>query len=305
MSGAHAHDHAGHAHGGGGANRNRRRLAIALALAGTYMVAELVGGLVTNSLALLADAGHMLSDVAALGLSLFAISMAQRPPTSRRTYGYHRTEILAALGNGATLVAIAIYIFVEAWHRFREPPEVQGSLMMGIAAGGMATNLIGLWILNAGRSESLNVRGAWLHVATDALGSVGAMLAGALIYFLGLYWADPAVSVLIALLVLYSSWSLLKETVAVLMEDAPAGIDVDEVRAALWESSGVIRVHDLHVWSITTGMTAMSAHVCVNETRGAGEVLAELRERLHDRFGIDHVTIQTEPLDFAESGSHD
>lgn len=302
MGGGHDHGTAAHRHGGRGANR--RRLAITLVLAATYMVAEVIGGLVTNSLALLADAGHMLSDVAALGLSLFAIWIAERPPTPQRSYGYYRTEILAALVNGATLIAIALYVFVEAYQRLREPPEVQGGLMMAIAAGGLAINLIGLWVLNAGRSESLNVRGAWLHVATDALGSVGALAGGLLIAIFRWYWADPVASVLIGLLVAYSSWGLLKETVAVLMEGAPGGVDIDAVRDAMASAPGVTAVHDLHVWSITSGMVSLSGHVCVADGTSHGEVLAELRSRLHDRFGIEHATIQCEPEGFREEALH-
>jgi len=293
--------HGGHAHDRG---TSRRRLAITLSLVTAYMVAEVIGGFATNSLALLADAGHMLSDAGALALSLFAMWLAERPPTARRTYGYYRTEILAALANGATLVAVSLFIFVEAWERFRSPPEVQGALMMWVAAGGLAVNLVGLWILNAGRGESLNVQGAWLHVLTDALGSVGAIAGGAMIWVFGWAWADPAVSVLIGLLVIFSSWNLLKETVAVLMESAPAGIDVDEVRRVMAGVAGVTGVHDLHVWSITTGMVAMSAHVRVEDGQVGREILRELRERLRDRFGIDHATIQLEDAGFEEAATH-
>ncbi|MDV3295109.1 MAG: cation diffusion facilitator family transporter [Brachybacterium paraconglomeratum] len=286
----------GHAHGGANAGRrgNRRRLALVLALVLAYIVVEVVGGLLTNSLALLADAGHMLSDAAALALSLFALWIAERPATPTRTYGYYRTEILAALVNGATLVAIAIYIFVEAIERFRAPPEVMGGLMMAIAAGGLVVNLAGLWILNAGRGESLNLQGAWLHVLTDALGSVGAVLGGALVYFFGWSWADPAVSVLIGLLVLYSSWSLLKDAVAVLMEGVPGGIDVDEVRDAIIAVPAVQGVHDLHVWSITSGLVALSAHVTVAPADYTPRTLKLIRDALHRRFGINHVTVQLE-----------
>lgn len=300
----HGHDHGpgGHRHRSRGANR--KRLTITLVLSATYMVAEVVGGLLTNSLALLADAGHMLSDVAALALSLFAMWIAQRPPTPQRSYGYYRSEILAALVNGATLIAVAIYVFVEAYDRLRSPPEVQGGLMMAIAGGGLAINLIGLWILNAGRNESLNVRGAWLHVATDALGSVGAIVGGLLIWTLGWNWADPAVSVLIGVLVVYSSWNLLRQTVAVLMDAAPGEIDVDAVRDALAGVRGVTEVHDLHIWSITSGMVALSGHVRVADGRSHGEVLAELRSRPHDRFGIEHATIQCEPEGFSEEELH-
>ena len=292
--GAH-HDHAS---GGSG---NQRRLALTLALAAAYMVAEVIGGIVTGSLALLADAGHMLSDVAALGLSLFAIRMARRPPTPQRTYGFHRSEILAALANGATLIAVSIYIFLEAWERFREPPEVQGGLMMGIAAGGLLVNLAGLLILRGGRSESLNVQGAWLHVLTDALGSVQALAAGALIWAFGWSWADPLASVLIGLLVIYSSWSLLKESMSVLMEGAPGHIDVDEVRDAISGIPGVLGVEDLHVWTITSGLDALSAHVVVADDRQPG-LLRQIRATLQDRFGIDHVTIQ---LDLEGCGEHE
>ena len=295
MGAGHNHGHShGHNHGGGYGAENRKRLAIVLVLVTLYMVAEVVGGYLTGSLALLADAGHMLSDAAALALSLFAIWIARKPATPRHTYGYYRTEILAALANGATLVAVSAYIFVEAYRRFGEPPEVQGALMMAIATGGLVVNLIGLWILNAGRSESLNVRGAWLHVATDALGSVGAMAAGGLVWAFGWNWADPAASVLIAVLVLYSSWGLLKETVSVLMEGAPGNVDVDEVRESVLALAGVQAVHDLHVWTITSGMVAMSGHVVVDEDRWTEETLREVRRLLHDRFGIDHSTVQLE-----------
>ena len=295
-----AHAHAqGHAHGGAYSG-NRRRLIITLALAGSYMIAEAVGGWFTNSLALLADAGHMLSDVAALALSLFAIWIAQRPPSPRRTYGYYRAEILAALVNGATLVAISIYIFVEAYHRVRQPPKVQGLAMMGIAIGGLAVNLLGLWVLGGGKESSLNVRGAWLHVLTDALGSVGAIVASVLIWAFGWNWADPVTSALIGLLVIVSSWRLLAESVSVLMESAPRRIDVDEVRDAMAGVVGVKAVHDLHVWTIASGMESLSAHVVTDRLDQNGHLLRQLRTTLHDRFGIDHVTIQVEPEGFEE-----
>lgn len=298
----HAHSHSpGRTHGGGYGAQHRKRLAIVLVLVTVYMVAEVIGGLLTNSLALLADAGHMLSDAAALALSLFAIWIAQKPATPRHTYGYYRTEILAALVNGATLVAISLYIFVEAYQRIGQPPEVQGGMMMAIATGGLLINLLGLWILNSGRNESLNVRGAWLHVLTDALGSVGAITAGGLIWAFGWYWADPVASVAIGVLVLYSSWALLRETVAVLMEGAPGHIDVDEVRNEIRAVPGVQAVHDLHVWTITSGMVALSGHVVVGEEGFGQEILRRVRSVLHDRFGIDHSTIQLEQEPCGES----
>ena len=285
------HAHHGHGHLAG----NRRRLALTLGLAAVYMLAEAVGGWLTGSLALLADAGHMLSDAAALGLSLFAIWIAQRPPTPRRTWGYHRTEILAALANGATLVAISVWVVVEAVERFRNPPEVDAPVMMAIAVGGLVVNLIGLAILSGGRNESLNVRGAWLHVLTDALGSVQAIAAGVLIWAYGWNWADPVASVLISLLVVYSAWHLLKETVGVLMEGTPAHIDLDEVRNALAGLPGVCGVHDLHVWTITSGMEALSAHLVVVEEASTSLLLQQVQSSLHDRFGIHHTTVQLEP----------
>lgn len=296
MAAGHSHDHSHH-HGRGA---NARRLRFVLVLVVVYMFAEIIGGLLTNSLALLADAGHMLSDAGALALSLFALWIAQRPPTATHTYGFYRTEILAALANGATLVAISIYIFVEAARRFGHPPPVQGRPMMAIAFGGLVINLLGLWFLHGGRRESLNVHGAWLHVLTDALGSVGTLTAGVLIWAFGWNWADPAASVVIGVLVLWSSWALLRDTVGVLMERAPGHIDVDDVRRALSDVPGVLSAHDLHVWTITSGMVALSAHVHSLAAAPPGPLLREIARVLQDRFGIRHVTIQVEPEGFEE-----
>lgn len=292
--------HHGHAHGPADP-RNARRLAIALALAAVYMFAELIGGLLANSLALLADAGHMLSDVGALSLSLFALWIARKPATPQRTYGYHRTEILAALANGATLIAISLLIFVEAYQRLVSPQVVAGKTVMWIAVGGLAVNLAGMAILRPAKDQSLNIRGAWLHLMTDALGSVGAIFGGLLIWKWGWYWADPAVSLAIGLLVIYSSIDLLRESVAVLLEGAPAHVDVREVQAAIQAVAGVEEVHDLHVWTISSGRHAMSGHVVIEEpARPHGEILAEIHRLLHDRFELDHLTIQLEPRNFSE-----
>lgn len=281
-----------------------RRLGITLGLVAAYMVAEVVGGLLTGSLALLADAGHMLSDAAALGLALFAAWIARRPVTPERTYGYHRTEILAALANGATLVVIAGVIVVEAWERFESPREVDGATMLAIAVGGLAVNLVALWVLHGGRGESLNLRGAWLHVLGDALGSVQVIAAGALIWAFGWQWADPVASVLIALLVAWTSWSLLRDAAHVLMEGTPRHLDASEVRQAIGAVAGVDDVHDLHMWTITSGFDALSVHARV-AGRDRDQVLREVRELLRRRFGIAHSTVQIETEEGCEQAPCD
>ncbi len=282
--------HAHHHHGGGG---SFRRLAWTLALVLAYMVAEVIGGLLSRSLALLADAGHMLSDAAALGVSLFALWIARRPPDPRRTYGYYRAEILAALLHGVTLVVIAIFILREAWERLFEPTVVRGGLMMGIAVGGLVVNLIGLAVLHGGRHESLNMRGAWLHVLTDTLGSVQVIIAGLLITAFGWTWADSVASILIAFLVAWSSWSLLRESVDVLMESVPKHLDSGQVGEALLGIDGVEQVHDLHIWTLASGRDSLSAHVHM-EGRPGDELLREIHEQLRRHFGLEHVTIQLE-----------
>ncbi|MBM4358986.1 MAG: cation transporter [Deltaproteobacteria bacterium] len=249
-------------------------MTLALLLTSGYMVAEAIGGFVSGSLALLADAGHMLSDAVGLALAVFAMWMAGRRATAQRTYGFHRTEIIAALANATTLIAIAISILVEAALRLRTPAALEPRLMMTIAAGGLVVNLACLGILHTGRDESLNQQGAWLHVLSDALGSVGALASGAAAAFWGVTWADPVASALIALLVLRSSWSLLTETVAVLMENAPAHVEVTKLREAMLAQSKVDDVHDLHVWTITSGLVCLSAHVVT--TGGADEQQAAL-----------------------------
>lgn len=285
--------------------RDTRGLTVTLVLVTAYMIAEIVGGILANSLALLADAGHMLGDAGALGLALFAIWFARRPATAKHTYGFYRTEILAALANGATMIAIAISIIVEACDRFRAPPEVRAGMMIAVASGGLVVNLIGLWMLrDDGRETSLNVRGAWLHVLTDTLGSVQAIVAGALVWAFGWAWVDPLASVLIALLVVFSAWELLRGSTAVLMESAPGHIDVDEVRDAILATPGVGAVDDLHVWTITSGLEALSAHVLVCDDRPPRVLLNDIRGMLRTRFRIDHVTIQVETESCDESGLH-
>lgn len=271
-----------------------RRLTLALAITAIYFFAELLGGILTNSLALLSDAGHMFSDIAALGLSLFAFQMARRPATTKRTYGYHRLEILASLINGLTLWLIVGVIFNEAYRRFWDPPQVHSLGMLLIASVGLMVNIVTGWILYGADHGSLNMRGAFLHVLGDALGSVGAVAAGLIMLVSGWYLADPLASVLIGLLILYTSWDLIKESVDILMQSVPREIDVGEVQRALEQISGVIQVHDLHVWSVTSGVFTLSAHAVIAPSGNPHTILDRIEDRLKSRFCIEHVTIQLE-----------
>ncbi|MGH9943098.1 MAG: cation diffusion facilitator family transporter [Pyrinomonadaceae bacterium] len=299
----HRHGHQ-HDHGAARSQRGRRRLLTVLGLTGAYMVAEAVGGWWTGSLALLADAGHMLTDVAALALALAAIWFGSRPATPRKTFGYYRLEILAALTNGVTLVLIALLIFYEAYERWSEPRVIQSGVMIAVSAGGLAVNLACAWLLHGGHEEDLNVRGAWLHVMGDALGSVGAIVAGLLMWGFGWYEADPLVSVLIALLIVFSAWHLIRESANVLLEGTPAHINLASVEESILLTTGVEGVHDLHVWTITSGREALSAHVVHAHDVSQPELLKSLRVKLHDRFGVDHLTIQMETSDFEDETLH-
>lgn len=299
--GAHFHGHHHHRHDAGA---GRRRLTLVLALTATYMVAEVFGGLYTGSLALLADAGHMLTDVAALALALFAMWFGGRPATSRKTFGYYRLEILAALVNGVTLVIVSLFIFREAYGRWLAPPEVNSTVMMGVAAGGLIINLIGAWLLHGDHKENLNMRGAWLHIIGDALGSVGAIIAGLLMTLYGWYVADPAFSVVIGALIIWSSWQIIREATNVLLEGTPAHINLAAVENTFRETEGVADVHDLHVWTITSGREALSAHVVHTERAAPPELLRRLRTKLRERFGVDHLTIQMETVEFASDAAH-
>jgi cobalt-zinc-cadmium efflux system protein len=302
----HHHDgvHHSHSHSHGRATRSRRRLSIVLVLTAVYMLAEAVGGWMTGSLALLADAGHMLTDVAALALALIAVWFSSRPATSSKTFGYYRLEILAALINGVALILISLLIFYEAYKRWNEPPEVRSGLMMLVATGGLIVNIICAWLLHGDHKDDLNVRGARLHIIGDALGSVGAIIAGALMSLYGWYAADPLFSSLISLLIVWSSWHLIRESTNVLLEGTPAHINLAAVEDAILQTKGVEDVHDLHVWTITSGREALSAHVIHVETISQAELLKELRAKLQDRFGVDHLTIQMETPDFEDETFH-
>ncbi len=293
-----------HAHRHGRASDSRRRLGLVLVLTAIYMVAEAVGGWWAGSLALLADAGHMLTDVAALGLALMAAWFGARPATSSKTFGYHRLEILAALVNGVALVVISLLIFYEAYQRWSSPPAIRGNVVMLVASGGLLTNLVCAWILHAPHEVDLNIRGAWLHVISDALGSVGAIAAGLIMLVYGWYAADPLFSALIAVLIVWSSWRLIRESTNVLLEGTPAHINLAAVEAAILSTDGVAAVHDLHVWTITSGREALSAHVIHSYSISQPDLLKELRTRLHERFGVDHLTIQMETPDFEDETFH-
>ncbi len=278
------------------ARADRRPLLIALAITTTFLVVEVIGALLTNSLALLADAAHMLTDAAAIALALFAIWLAGRPARPERTYGNLRAEILAALVNAASLIVIAVYIFWEAWRRLQEPPEVQGPLMLIVGAAGLAANAVSAWVLSrgGGHRENLNTRGAFLHVIGDLLGSIAAITAAVIITLTGWYAADPILSAVIGGLVVFSAYSLMRESVDVLLEAAPRGVVIADVQQAFLGVPGVVGVHDLHVWTVTSGFTALSAHV---ETDGAApwdQLRQAIAAQLRERFGIDHVTLQPE-----------
>ncbi len=279
------------------AAQNRRGLLITFGLTFGYFIVEVLGGFLTNSLALLADAAHMLTDVFGLGLALFATWLSQKPATPAKTYGYYRVEILAALSNAIVLFFISFYILYEAYYRFKSPPEVASVPMMLIATVGLVVNLIGLWILRSGAKESLNVQGAFLEVVSDALGSIGVIIAGLIMFWTGWYYADPIFSVVIGLFILPRTWKLLMQAVNVLLEGTPAHINVAAVEQAMLKVECVAKVHDLHVWTITSGIDALSAHVVIADECDAKEsdkILQQLSIVLKEKFGIDHSTIQIE-----------
>lgn len=260
------------------------------------MLVEGIGGWLTNSLALIADAGHMLTDVAAMTLTLASFWFASRPPTARKTFGFYRLEILAAFINGVALVLLSLWVIYEAYERWQTPPAVDGSRLAFIAVGGLIVNIIAAYLLHADHKHDLNMRGAFLHVVGDLLGSVAAIAAGVLILAFGWLWADAVCSIVISLIIIYGAWRLVAESVNVLLEGTPRHIDLSAVESTILETDGVAGVHDLHVWTISSGMEALSAHISHHDSVSHSELLAVVRERLHDRFGIDHLTIQMETL---------
>jgi cobalt-zinc-cadmium efflux system protein len=295
----HAHVHR-HRH----SSESGKRLGIVLLLTAGYMIAEVVGGWWTGSLALLADAGHMFTDVAALTLALAAVWFGSRPATPSKTFGYYRLEIIAALVNGVALVVMSLLIFYGAYERWLQPQVVRSKPMAFIAAGGLGINLICAWILHSRDQVDLNIRAAWLHVIGDALGSVAAIAAALVMTWFGWYAADAVFSVVIGLLIIWSSALLIKESTNVLLEGTPAHINLAAVEDAILNTIGVNDVHDLHVWTITSGREALSAHVIHGVSVSQTDLLRELRTKLHDRFGVDHLTIQMETPDFEDDTFH-
>jgi cobalt-zinc-cadmium efflux system protein len=271
-----------------------RRLLWASAISAVYFIAELVAGFLTNSLALLSDAGHMLSDIGAMALSLFAFRMAKLPATHQSTYGFHRVEILAALFNGLTLWLIVGIIFAAAYNRFAQPPAVESFGMMIVAVVGLLVNIAAAAMLHGQHRHNLNLRGAFLHVVSDAIGSVGAIAAAIIMLTTGWYLADPLISIFIGGLILFSSWSLIKDSVSVLMQSVPKGIRLEEVRLTIEAVDGVSKVHDLHIWAVTSDIFTLSAHAVVTNGEDFHQVLNNIEDTLKERFNIEHTTIQLE-----------
>ncbi|MTH51877.1 cation diffusion facilitator family transporter [Bacillus mangrovi] len=289
MGHAHGHSHHGHSH----ASANKKALKLSFFLIASFMVVEIIGGIMTNSLALLSDAGHMLSDAAALGLSFFALKFGEKGASASKTYGYKRFEILAAFINGLTLLLISLYIFWEAYQRILEPPSVISTGMLAVSIIGLVVNLAAAYILMRGDKDgNLNVRSAFLHVIGDLLGSVGAITAALLILFFGWNLADPIASVLVALLILISGWRVTKESFHILMEGVPPNIDVEKVKETLLGMEEVKGVHDLHIWSITSDFPALSCHLEVETIEDYPQLLERAKKLLHESFELHHVTIQ-------------
>jgi cobalt-zinc-cadmium efflux system protein len=299
---SHGHTAQGGPHSHDAAASNQRRLLVVLSLTTAYLLAEVVGGLLTGSLALLADAGHMLADVFGLSMSFAALRMAARPATPRRTFGFHRAETLAAVANAVLLLGIAAFILYEAWSRFAAPEEIATLPMLLVAAGGLVVNVISFKTLHGAADANLNMRGAMLEVVADMLGSVGAIVAAIVIMLTGWYQADPLVSVLIAVFIVPRALGLLGAGLNVLLEATPAHLDLGQVVTAMQAVPGVAAVHDVHAWTIASGYVAMSAHVRANG-RPSSDVLHDLQTLLREDLHVDHVTLQVESDDHADDGA--
>lgn len=285
----HQHNHS-HNH-----TENKRALMISFLLIGIFMIVEVIGGILTNSLALISDAGHMFSDAFALGLSLFAIKLGERKATSKKTFGYRRFEMIAASINGITLIGISLYIFVEAFRRFTNPFHVESLGMLTISTVGLIINIVVAWILMSGdKDENLNIRSAFLHVIGDLLGSLGAIIAALLIYFFDWGMADPIASIVVAILVLISGWRVTKESFHILMEGVPFNIELESVKNSLLNIPHVLDVHDLHIWSLTSGVPMLICHLTIDEMGDHDEILRLAQNILHDQYEIEHSTLQVE-----------
>ena len=286
----HDHGHGAHTHGA-----SETRIGIAALLTGLFMLAEVAGGLISGSLALLADAGHMVTDFASLALAWYGFRLARRPADWRRTYGYDRFTILAAFTNGLVLFAIAIWIVVEAWHRLNNPSEVLGGLMFWVALAGFAVNLVSFWVLQGGNNDNLNMRAAALHVAGDLLGSVAALAAALVIMWTGWFPIDPLLSVVVALIILRSAWRVVHESGHILLEGAPEGVDNREIAKDLMQTFPTIAdVHHVHAWSITEERPMITLHARLEESMPPERVTADIKQRLKERFGIGHATVEIE-----------
>ena len=276
-----------------------RPLKITLVLVLVIMVAEIIGGFLSNSLALLSDAGHMLTDALALGLSWFAMNLARRPATPTRTYGYHRAEIMAALINGTVLVVVSVFIFYEAYRRFSQVPEVKGPMMLVIAVIGLIANLIGMFLLRTGSQKSINIKAAFWHIISDTLSSVGVIIASVIIYLTGWYIADPIVAVIIGIFILWGAVRIVKESVDILLESVPPHVEMEKVTAAVKAVPGVADLHDVHIWTITSGIHALSAHLSIADqtVSQSCDILTRVNKVLAEDFNITHTTLQIECKD--------
>jgi len=300
VSAAHEHQHGGHDHGHAGhshgvtAGADVRKLAIALGLLVAFMLVEVVVGIIASSLALLSDAAHMLTDAAAIALSIVAIRLAARPARGMMTFGLKRVEILSAQANGLTLLILAVIILLEAVRRLIDPPAVEGGLVLAVALVGVVVNIAATWVLARANRQSLNVEGAFRHVLTDLYAFIGTAIAGAVILLTGFARADPIASMLVAALMLHSAYGLLVASGRVFLEAAPRGSDPQKIGEAMAAMAGVAEVHDLHVWEVTSGFPALSAHVLVRGGADCHEIRRQLETMLHERFALDHTTLQVD-----------
>lgn len=285
-------------------SRHKKNLLIVLALSGTYLIAEVIGGIATKSLALLADAAHMLTDVVGLLLAFIAIKIGERKASPKKTFGYYRTEILAAVINAVVLLGISIFVLYEAFQRFKNPPEVQSGSMMIVAGIGLVVNIIGILIIRKDSNASLNMKGAYFEVLSDMLTSVGVMMAGVIMLTTQWYYADPIISAAIGLLIIPRTLKLLMEAVNVLLEGTPKDVDISKLRASLEELPGIKEIHDLHVWSLTSGVNAMSAHVIADDNKNRNELLQILIDKATTDFKITHTTFQIEYEGYDETEIH-